>query len=60
VGPASGPGWTAYTFTATKRLAGPLHIVLSTSGTVDVDQQGRVRQLDAMESVGKTGAQRST
>jgi hypothetical protein len=29
-------------------------MVLSTSGTVDVDQQGRVRQLDATDTTGKT------
>jgi hypothetical protein len=53
VGPASGPGWTgtAYTFAATTTLGGPLHISVATSGTVDVDQQGRVRQLDATEKV---------
>lgn len=52
-GPASGSGWTgsAYTFTATNRLGGPF---LMTSGTVDVDQQGRVRRLDAVESIGET------
>jgi len=56
VGSASGPGWTgsAYTFTAPTTLGGPLRIVVSTSGTVDVDQQGRVRQLDATETLGKT------
>jgi hypothetical protein len=55
VGPASGPGWTgtAYTFAATTTLGGPLHITVATSGTVDVDQQGRVRQLDATEKVGQ-------
>ena len=56
LGPASGPGWTgsAYTFTAATTLTGPLHTTVSTSGTVDVDQQGRVRQLDALESFGRT------
>jgi hypothetical protein len=55
-GPASGPGWsgTAYTFTASLTTAGPLHLRLSSTGTVDVDQQGRVRQLDATETVGRT------
>lgn len=54
VGPASGPGWTgsAYTFTATMTLPGSPQMILSTSGTVDVDQQGRVRQLDAVQSIG--------
>ncbi len=36
------------------RLPGALHMVLSISGTVDVDQQGRVRQLDATEAIGNT------
>jgi hypothetical protein len=56
VGPASGPGWTgtAYAFSASLQLGGTLHLFLSTSGTVDVDQQGRVRQLDATETTGKT------
>jgi len=59
VGPASGPGWTgkAYTFTASTTLGGPLSIVVSSHGTVDVDQQGRVRQLDATETAGKTERQ---
>jgi hypothetical protein len=54
VGPASGPGWTgtAYTFTATMTLPGSPQTILSTSGTVDVDQQGRIRQLDAVQSIG--------
>jgi hypothetical protein len=56
VGPASGAGWTgsAYTFTAVTKLTGTLHTTVSTSGTVDVDQQGRVRELDAVESFGQT------
>ena len=45
---------SAYTFTAATTLTGPLHTTVSTSGTVDVDQQGRVRQLDALESFGQT------
>ncbi len=51
-GPASGPGWTGstYTFTIATTLNGPLHTAVSLSGTVDVDQQGRVRQLDGLES----------
>jgi hypothetical protein len=54
VGPVSGPGWTgtAYTFTAATTLGGPLHLAVTTSGTVDVDQQGRVRQLNATETIG--------
>ncbi len=53
VGPASGTGWTgsAYTFAVTATLPGPVHVTVSTTGTVDVDQQGRVRQLDAVESI---------
>ena len=55
-GPASGPGWkgSAYSFTVTVRTPGQPHQVLSLSGTVDVDQQGRVRRLDAVESVENT------
>jgi len=57
-GPASGDGWTgsAYAFTATKKFggSGPLHLELRISGTVDVDQQGRVRRLDSDYSIGKT------
>jgi hypothetical protein len=55
-GPASGPGWTgtAYTFTARLTTPGPLRLRLGSTGTVDVDQQGRVRELDATETVGRT------
>jgi hypothetical protein len=55
-GPASGPGWTgtAYTFTASLTTQGPLHLRLSSTGTVDVDKQGRVRQLDATQITGRT------
>jgi hypothetical protein len=55
-GPASGPGWTgtAYRFTAGLTTQGPQHLRLGSTGTVDVDQQGRVRQLDATETVGRT------
>ena len=55
-GPASGPGWTgtAYRFTASLTTRGPSQLRLSSTGTVDVDQQGRVRQVDATETVGKT------
>jgi len=54
VGPASGPGWTgtAYTFTATMTLPGSPPLILRTSGTVDVDRQGRVRQLDVTQTIG--------
>ena len=56
VGPASGPGWTgsAYAFNASTHLIGPLDMPISSSGTVDVDQQGRVRQLDATETFNRT------
>lgn len=55
-GPASGPGWTgtAYRFTASLTTGGPLHITLSSTGTVAVDQKGRVRQLDATQTLGQT------
>ncbi|HET9967933.1 MAG TPA: hypothetical protein VFQ68_06820, partial [Streptosporangiaceae bacterium] len=54
-GPVSGPGWTgtAYAFTASVTTRGPLHLTLSSTGTVDVDRQGRVRQLDATQTFGK-------
>jgi opacity protein-like surface antigen len=53
VGAASGPGWTGsgYAFTVSTTLPGPLHSGVSVSGTVGVDQQGRVRQFDAVESI---------
>lgn len=56
VGPASGPGWTgtAYTFTSSATLGGPLRLVVRTLGTVDVDQQGRVRELNATQPLGNT------
>jgi len=55
-GPASGHGWTgtAYSFTFSKVFGGPLHLVLRVKGTVGVDREGRVRQLDADYSIGKT------
>jgi hypothetical protein len=56
VGPASGPGWTgsAYSFTVATTLNGPFHTPAGLSGTVDVDQQGRVRQLDGLASFAST------
>ena len=53
-GPASGSGWTgsAYTFSVT--FSGPSATAVNVSGTVDVDQQGRVRQLDVLDSFGQT------
>ena len=55
-GPASGDGWTGtrYSFTSSQDFGGPMHLVLSISGTVDVDQQGRVRQLNEDYSIGQT------
>jgi hypothetical protein len=35
-------------------LPGPLHTPVRITGTVDVDQQGRVRPLDTVESVAGT------
>ncbi|MGD0246724.1 MAG: hypothetical protein ABSB59_41230 [Streptosporangiaceae bacterium] len=54
-GPVSGPDWTgtAYTFAARLTTRGPLHITLSSTGTVDVDRQGRIRQLDATQALGQ-------
>jgi hypothetical protein len=59
VGPASGPGWTgsAYSFSIATTLTGPLHTAVSLRGTVDVDQQGRVRRLDGRDSFGGTVSQ---
>lgn len=47
-GPASGPGWTGtdYSFTVTIRPSGP-GSAGTVTGTVDVDRQGRVRDLAA-------------
>ena len=58
-GPASGPGWTGsgYSFTVATKLNGPLHTPVSLRGTVDVDQQGRVRQLDGQASFATTVSQ---
>jgi hypothetical protein len=59
VGPASGAGWTgsAYAFTVATTLNGPLHAPSDLSGTIDVDQQGRVRQLDALDTFMNTVSQ---
>jgi hypothetical protein len=58
-GPASGPGWTgtAYSFTVATKLNGPVHTPVGLRGTVDVDQQGRVRQLDGQASFATTVSQ---
>jgi len=55
-GAAAGHGWTgtAYSFTYTRDFGGPLHLVLRVKGTVGVDREGRVRQLDADYSIGNT------
>ena len=55
-GAASGHGWTgtAYSFTFAKDFGGPLHLALRVKGTVGVDREGQVRQLDADYSIGKT------
>jgi hypothetical protein len=54
-GPASGPGWTGtqYSFSASATLSQGSRnaITLSTRGTVDVDQPGRVRSLTATETI---------
>lgn len=52
VGPASGPGWTGtrYAISATANPGSTPHAVQRISGTVDVDQQGRVRRLDTRMS----------
>jgi hypothetical protein len=58
-GTASGPGWTGvrYTFAATRHYRfTPIgsdittHLTESIEGTVDVDTQGRVRQLDVVDT----------
>lgn len=41
-GPVSGPGWTGIKYTFTASLYDGQELV---TGTVDVDQQGRVRRL---------------
>lgn len=58
-GPASGSGWTgsAYTFTIATTLTGPLHTAVGLSGTVDVDQLGRVRELDGRDAFSGTVSQ---
>ena len=49
LGPASGPGWTGskYAFTAHPARSPAVTV----AGTVDVDQQGRVRSLDTITTV---------
>jgi hypothetical protein len=49
VGPASGPGWTGSKYAFTAHPAGSPAVTVA--GTVDVDQQGRVRSLDTITSM---------
>lgn len=49
VGPASGPGWTGSKYAFTAHPAGSPAVTVA--GTVDVDQQGRVRSLDTITRV---------
>jgi hypothetical protein len=55
LGPASGPGWGGrqYSFVSAMTMV-PSYTVLSMHGTVDIDQEGRVRRWEAVESAGKT------
>jgi hypothetical protein len=55
VGPASGPGWTGTRYGFKSRSAFGYEAEISIAGTVDVDQQGRVRRLDATEVLGYPG-----
>jgi hypothetical protein len=48
-GPASGPGWTGCRYTFAAHPAGSPAVTVA--GTVDVDQQGRVRDLDTITTV---------
>jgi hypothetical protein len=48
-GPASGPGWTGTRYTFTGHAAG---IPIQVTGTVAVDKQGRVRDLDVTRDYG--------
>ena len=63
VGPASGPGWngTRYSFSArdSRTVAPGDTIDVTVRGTVDVDQQGRVRRLAATETLQDSGLPRS-
>jgi len=49
VGPASGPGWTGSKYAFTAHPAGSPAVTVA--GTVDVDQQGRVRSLDTITTM---------
>jgi hypothetical protein len=52
VGSASGPGWTGTRYAFTARFAAAYE---SISGTVDIDQQGRVRRLTTITTQGTHG-----
>jgi hypothetical protein len=52
VGPTSGPGWTGTGYAFTARFPG---VPESVSGTVDIDQQGRVRRLVTITTQGTHG-----
>jgi hypothetical protein len=52
VGSASGPGWTGTRYAFTARFPGARE---SVSGTVDIDQQGRVRRLVTITTQGTHG-----
>jgi hypothetical protein len=51
-GPASGPGWTGTRYAFTARFPAARE---SVSGTVDIDQQGRVRRLVTITTQGTHG-----
>jgi hypothetical protein len=52
VGPVSGPGWTGTRYAFTARFPGAQE---SVSGTVDIDQQGRLRRLVTITTQGVHG-----
>ena len=52
VGSAAGPGWTGTRYAFTARFPGAQE---SVSGTVDIDQQGRVRRLVTITAQGTQG-----
>lgn len=52
VGSVSGPGWTGTRYAFTARFPGADE---SVSGTVDIDQQGRVRRLVTVTTEGRRG-----
>jgi hypothetical protein len=52
VGSASGPGWTGTRYAFTARFPGARE---SVTGTVDIDQQGRIRRLVTITTQGRYG-----